>query len=131
MGQETRGIYPDGNGLWQVDKWKWNTRFRQRGFESLDEAERWLIKQLGMMRETVVHGRRTTYTFDQAAAHYVGLHTEKASIETEIFMLKSVMPHIGTLDLHQVHDGTLVPFKTKRLEEGRSHKTINLALGVV
>ena len=51
MGQNTRGIYPEKNGLWQVDKWKRGTRFRQRGFTSFDEAERWLIKELGAARE--------------------------------------------------------------------------------
>ena len=131
MGQNTRGIYPEDNGLWQVDKWKRGTRFRQRGFESFDEAERWLITQLADQREVLVHGQRATYTFDQAAAHYIGLHEHKASLETEIFMLTSVMPYIGKLELHQVHDGTLAPYQTARLAEGRAHKTINLALGVV
>lgn len=131
MGQNTRGIYPDQNGLWQIDRSKWGTRFRQRGFKSYDEAERWLIQALGELRETVVPGKRTIYTFDQAAAHYVSLHAEKASIETEIYMLQGVMPHIGKLDLHQVHDATLLPFKNERLMEGRAHKTVNLALGVV
>lgn len=131
MGQNTRGIYPDQNGLWQIDRSKWGTRFRQRGFKSYDEAERWLIQALGELRETVVHGKRATYTFDQAAAHYVSLHAKKASIETEIYMLKGVMPYIGKLDLHQVHDATLLPFKNERLKEGRAHKTVNLALGVV
>lgn len=131
MGQNTRGIYPEDNGLWQVDKWKRGTRFRQRGFESFDEAERWLITQLADQREVLVHGQRATYTFDQAAAHYISLHEQKASLETEIFMLTSVMPYIGKLELHQVHDGSLAPFQTARLAEGRAHKTINLALGVV
>ncbi len=131
MGQKTRGIYVGKDGLWEVDKWKWSTRFRQCGFPSFDEAERWLIKELGAAREVVVHGKRNTHTFDQAAGHYVGLSAKKASIETEIYMLKSVMPYIGALELHQVHDGTLAPFKSKRLEEGMAHKTINLALGVV
>ncbi len=131
MGQNTRGIYPEDNGLWQVDKWKRGTRFRQRGFESFDEAERWLITQLAGQREVLVHGQRATYTFNQASAHYISLHEQKASLETEIFMLTSVMPYIGKLDLHQVHDGSLAPFQTARLAEGRAHKTINLALGVV
>lgn len=131
MGQKTRGIYPDTNGLWQVDKWKRGTRFRQRGLASYDEAERWLIAQLAAQREVLVHGQRTVATFDQAAAHYISLHEHKASLETEIYMLKSVMPHIGHLDLRQVHDGSLAPYKTQRLAEGRAHKTINLALGVV
>jgi integrase len=131
MGQNTRGIYPEKNGLWQVDKWKRGTRFRQRGFTSFDEAERWLVKQLSEQREVLVHGERASYTFNEAAAHYITLHEQKVSLETEIFMLKSVMPFIGHLALHQVHDGTLAPFKTQRLAEGRAHKTINLALGVV
>lgn len=131
MGQTTRGIYPEKNGLWQVDKWKWGTRFRQCGFQSFDAAESWLIRQLNEKREAMLHGTRIGRTFDQAAAHYITLNEAKASLETEIYMLNSVMPHIGTLELHQVHDGTLAPYKTKRLEEGRSHKTVNLALGVV
>ncbi len=131
MGQKTRGIYPDTNGLWQVDKWKRGTRFRQRGLASFDEAERWLIAQLAAQREVLVHGQRTAATFNQAAAHYISLHEQKASLETEIYMLKSVMPHIGHLDLRQVHDGSLAPFKAQRLAQGRAHKTINLALGVV
>ena len=131
MGQKTRGIYPDTNGLWQVDKWKRGTRFRQRGLASFDEAERWLIAQLAAQREVLVHGQRTAATFNQAAAHYISLHEQKASLETEIYMLKSVMPHIGHLDLRQVHDGSLATFKAQRLAQGRAHKTINLALGVV
>lgn len=131
MGQKTRGIYPDTNGLWQVDKWKRGTRFRQRGLASFDEAERWLIAQLAAQREVLVHGQRTAATFNQAAAHYISLHEQKASLETEIYMLKSVMHYIGHLDLRHVHDGSLAPYKAQRLADGRAHKTINLALGVV
>ena len=131
MGQNTRGIYPEENGLWQVDKCKRGTRFRQRGFESFDEAERWLITQLSGQREVVVHGQRATYTFNQASAHYISLNGNKVSLENEIHLLKGVMPYIGTLLLHQVHDGSLASFRTARLENGYAHKTINLALGVV
>lgn len=131
MGQSTRGIYPEKNGLWEVDKWKRGTRFRQCGFQSYAEAESWLIRQLNDQREAMIHGSRVDRTFDQAAAHYITLHEAKTSLETEIFMLNSVMPYIGRLELHQVHDSTLAQYKSKRLQEGRSHKTINLALGVV
>lgn len=41
------------------------------------------------------------------------------------------MPYIGTLELGNIHDDTLAPYKTARLAEGRSHKTVNLAVGVV
>lgn len=131
MGHKTSGVYPDKNGQWQIDKWQFGTRFRQRGFVSFEEAQRWLIEQLAAHRATVLHGVRERKTFDQAAAHYVQLHADKASITTEIYMLQSVMPHIQHLELAQVHDGTLAPFVTARLQEGRAHKTINLALAVV
>ncbi len=132
MGQKMRGIYPDKNtDSWEVDKWWRGTRFRQRGFASYEEAERWLIKQLGDKREVVLHGARTVRTFEQAAAHYVLTHQDKVSLTTEIILLQSTMQHIGQLTLAQVHDGTLSPFVAERKKAGRKNKTINLALGVV
>ena len=130
MGQKTRGIYPEENGTWTVDKWWRGSRLRLRGCSSFEEAERWLIAQLAAKREVVVHGARQVRTFKAAAAHYVAINQDKTSIETEIYLLKNLMPHVGALELHQVHDSTLAPYITDRLAKGRSHKTINLALGV-
>lgn len=132
MGQKMRGIYPEKNtNTWEVDKWWRGTRFRQRGFAGYEEAERWLIKQLGDKREVVLHGARAARTFEQAAAHYVLTHQDKVSLNTEIILLQSAMPHIGQLTLAQVHDGTLAPYVAERKQAGRKNKTINLALGVV
>lgn len=131
MGRSTRGIHPDEGGTWQVDKIWRGTRFRQRGFTSAGEAQAWLIKQLEELRTVTLHGARPKRTFDQAAAHYVTIFQDKVSIETETSWLKSVMPHIGHLQLNQVHDGTLAPYVAKRLAQGRSHKTVNSGLGIV
>lgn len=131
MGQQTRGIYPEKNGTWTVDKWWRGSRLRQRGCGSFEEAESWLIKQLAAKREVVIHGARAARTFKEVAGHYVKTYQDKTSIETEIHLLKNLMPNIGALQLHQVHDATLAPYSTARLAKGRSHKTINLALGVV
>jgi len=84
-----------------------------------------------VLRAERLHGVRRSRTFDEAAAHYVVQQQGKASIETEIHLLKAVMPHVGALALEAVHDATLAPFVRERLALGRSHKTINLALGVV
>lgn len=138
MGQSTRGIYPDGN-TWSIDKRWRGHRFRQRGFASFAEAEGWLTRQLEARRQEVLLGVLPTRTFDQAAAHYVLTHQDKPSLETEITLLngpkkrpaEGLMHYIGGLELHQVHDQSLAPFKTARLAAGRSHKTVNLALGVV
>jgi integrase len=131
MGQSTRGIYPDNEGAWQVDKWWGNARLRKRGFGSFEEAEHWLIRQLDELRVVLIHGERPNRTFDVAAAHYLLLYQAKTSIVTETYLLQSVMPVIGALLLPQVHDGSLAPYVSARLAQGRSHKTINLALGVV
>ena len=132
MGQQMRGIYPyEKNGTWEIDKWWRGTRFRQRGFLSFEEAESWLINQLSRLRAVKVHGQREVRTFDDAAAHYLTVHQDKKSIITETYMLTSLMPTIGQLELHHVHDATLAPYVTARLKAGRSHKTVNLALGVV
>lgn len=131
MGRKTSGIYPGEDGTWQVDKWAHGTRLRQRGFTDFAEAERWLIKRLNELRETKLHGDRASRLFSEAAAHYLLLNQAKTSIVTETYLLKSVMPSIGNVALDQLHDGTLAPYVQKRLGEGRSHKTINLALGIV
>ncbi|MBL0918008.1 MAG: tyrosine-type recombinase/integrase [Hydrogenophaga sp.] len=133
MGRTTPGVYPDPSkpGYWQVDKWFKGHRFRQRGFESADEAQGWLIGEISKKRTELLHGTRPARNFDEAAAHYLLTHQTKASIATEIHLLKSVMPHIGTLALHQIHDSTLAPYVNARLAAGLAHKTINLALGVV
>lgn len=130
MGQKTAGIYGAGES-WYVDKWWRGSRLCKRGFTSYGEAEGWLIRQLADLRAVKLHGERPRRTFDDAATHYLETNQEKTSIVTEIHLLTSVMPYIGHLELHQVHDGTLAPYKTARLQEGRAHKTINLALAVV
>lgn len=96
MGRTTRGIYPDENGSWQVDKYWRGTRLRQRGFESAGEAEGWLIRQLEQLRTVAIYGERPTRTFEQAAVHYLQTHQDKVSLETDTYLLKSVMPYIGT-----------------------------------
>jgi integrase len=131
MGRNTGGIYPGENGTWQVDRWWKNTRLRQRGFGSFEEAERWLIKRLEELRAVVVHGERAKRLFDEVAAHYLLEFKDKASIVTETYLLQGIMPTIGHLAIDQIHDGTLAPYVSARLAAGKSHKTINLGLGTV
>lgn len=131
MGRRTTGVYPGEEGTWQVDKWYRNTRLRQRGFASVEEAESWLIRHLEQLRAEDVHGKRPDRLFSEAAAHYLLKYQDKASIVSESYHLKSVMPFIGHLSLPQVHDGTLAPYVESRLAAGRAHKTINLGLASV
>lgn len=131
MGRNTTGVKPEKNGFWKVDKlWKGRRLFR-RGFLSHEEAEGWLVQQLGVQRGQVLHGIRPVMSFEQASCRYLEDHQNKTSLETDIYMLQSVLPYIKSLPLPAVHDMALKPFIRARLKAGRSHKTINLALGVV
>jgi len=77
--------------------------------------------------------KESKITFAHAAARYLEqeLRTEKASLETETYLLAPVVKLIGDLPLNQVHDGTLKEFVDERLADGISHKSINLSLGVL
>ena len=130
MGRKQSGIYRDKQGDWWVDKVYRGTRLRNR-FESHEEAENWLIRQLEILRQAHLFGVRKKWTFNEAAAKYLLDHQEKVSLQTDIYMLESIMPHIGQLTLDQIHDATLAPYIKQRKADGRSHKTINLALALV
>jgi len=130
MGRKQSGIYRDKQGDWWVDKVYHGTRLRNR-FESAEEAENWLIRQMEILRQAHLFGVRKKWTFNEAAAKYLLDHQEKVSLQTDIYMLESIMPHIGQLTLDQIHDGTLAPYVKQRKADGRSHKTINLALALV
>lgn len=131
MGRKATGIYPRTEGTWQVDKWYAGTRLFKRGFASFEEAEKWLIRRLEQLRAVEIHGRRPQRTFSEAAAHYLLKFQEKASIVSETYHLKSVMPTIGHLPINQIHDGALAPHVKSRLAAGRAHKTVNLELAIV
>lgn len=130
MGRQTTGIYPGNDGRWHVDKVWRGTRLRE-SFGSHQEAEGWLIKRLEQLRAALVHGERADRTFGEAAAHYLLTNQTKVSIVTESYLLDKLVPMIGSKSLQHIHDGTLAPFVEERLRDGKSHKTVNLALGVV
>jgi integrase len=131
MGRRVPGIYPGSEGTWTVDKWYANTRLFRRGFADFEEAEKWLIRHLEQLRAAEVHGKRPGRSFSEAAANYLLKYQDKASIVSETYHLRSVMPTIGHLPIHQVHDGALAPHVEKRLAAGRAHKTVNLELAIV
>jgi integrase len=130
MGRKQSGIYQDDSSRWCVDKIYKGTRLRER-FEKFEEAESWLIRQLEILRQVNLFGARRERSFNEAAAKYVMDHQAKVSLQTDIYMLQSIMPFIGDLTLDKIHDATLTPYVSKRLSDGRSHKTINLALAIV
>ncbi len=130
MGRTQSGIYQDQQGFWWVDKVFKGTRLRNR-FERFEEAESWLILQLEQLRQKFHFGVRQKHTFDEAAAKYLLDHREKVSLQTDIYLLEKLVPFIGKLTLDQIYDQTLAAYVKQRKDDGQSHKTINLGLGIV
>ena len=73
-----------------------------------------MICQLEILRKINLFGARKQRTFNEAAAKYLVDHQDKVSLQTDIYMLKSIMPFIGKLALDKIHDATLAAYVSKR-----------------
>lgn len=127
---KTTGVQKTDNG-YDIDKVYKGKRIRERGFESFESAEAWLINEMDRINREKAVGQRISRTFDEAAAYYLVRSDGKKSLVSEVYHLQAVMPFIGHLPLDQVHNGTLDGFIQARKAKGRKHKTINLSLSVV
>lgn len=131
MGRQ-QGVYFDArSGQWRVDKVFRGERIQSRHGSHQDAQ----FSLLARMAEIQAQGpiKERTLTLSEAAARYL-IEQErlgKVSLKTEATLLEPIVELIGHLTLDQIHDGTLQRFVDKRLDEGKAHKTINLALSVV
>ena len=130
MGRPQSGIYRDKEGYWWVDKVYAGIRLRRRFGQDLGEAQDWLIRELEQLRQAKLFGARRKWTFDEASAKYLLDHQDKVSLETDICLLRTLMPFIGKLTLDQIHDGTLAPYVAHRKGKGLAHKTVNLGIAL-
>jgi hypothetical protein len=69
--------------------------------------------------------------FRNCAARYLAQRHERRSLATMQIHVRSLLPHIGDLEPHQVHDATLAPFIASRVAAGASGTTINRTLEIV
>ena len=70
-------------------------------------------------------------TFADCAARYLVQSREKRSLQAIEVHLRALLPHIGHLEPHQVHDETLRPFVSQRIASCVTAITINRSLEVV
>jgi integrase len=119
-------------GLWHIDKRINGQRVCQStGTADLEEAERFLARQVEESRQAQVYGVRPSRTFEEAAAKFVLENQHKRSLDNDIGLLKQLMPWIGAVTLNHLHRGTLKPWVEHRLKEGVSNGTINHGLKIV
>ena len=118
----------------------WHIQKRVKGYGTLyesthtsdfEEAQRYLAHRLEQIREEVVYGAKPRITFEQAAERYVEEYRHLKSMPTIITELKRVMPLIGSLQVDDIYDETLKPFKTQCSEQGLAAGTVNKTLSHV
>lgn len=118
--------------FWYIDKKIFGRRIcESTGTNNLVEAEKYLIKRIEEVRQTVLFGVRQSRLFREAATKYLKENQYKASIVNDAINLKQLDRFIGHLPLEKVHNETLAAFIQARKKEGVKTKTINLALSVV
>lgn len=139
----TRGISLESDGSRTVDKvWRGERIFARLGQISQEEAERWLANETARCETEQRHRRGSSRPlFADCAARYLNESKKKRSVEVIAWHIKLLLPYIGDMEIHQVHDATLEAFKTDRLAglpaapgalpEPVSPTTVNRSLEVV
>jgi integrase len=132
MAKRTPGLQKR-NGVWCIDKRiKGYGRICEScGTNSLDEAERYLVRRLEQIRQAVIYGIRPTRTFAQAAKKYLEENQHKRSLDRDVYALNAVLPSIGDLPLERIHNDSLARYKVKRANLGMAVGTINKELAIV
>lgn len=128
--QQIPGIYREEGRGWCVDKIVKGKRLRHSGSGTKEEAEGWLIDELGRLNHAPQAASQgpVRRTFDEAAGHFVRIYGSKPSINEDVKHLAWLTPFIGSLYLDQIYDATLKPFVDARLKDGCKSQTINLSL---
>jgi len=132
MGRREIGLRKRGD-VWHIDKCvKGYGRLREStGTGNRDEAERYMTHRLEEIHRAKYYGVRPTRTFAKAAQRYLDENQHLRAINRSAYALKALLPHIGSLPVEQVHDGTLTEFKKARLAAGMAAGTVNKELSVV
>jgi hypothetical protein len=129
--QRTSGLTKRG-GIWHIDKQFRGARVcESTGTGDIGQAKEYLAKRVIELRETRLYGTRELRSFRSAATKYLQDYNHKKRIKDDALQLKQLDPFIGSLELKQVHMGSLQDFIAKRRQDGVKTKTLNMALAVV
>ena len=105
--------------------------YKTTGESDLQKAEAYVAWLTEEIRKEIRDGVRPKRTFRDASTRYLKENMHLSSIADSALHIKALDPFIGQVCLHNIHDGTLQPFKDARYEEGVKATTINRALEVV
>ena len=123
-------IGPDGQRF--LDKLYRGVRIGMRlGGVTQEQAEQRLQTEVERIELELKRRANGRPLFRDCAARYRVQCREKRSIEAIRIHVRQLLPHIGHLEPHQVHDPTLGSFIAERVSAGASATTINRSLEVV
>jgi integrase len=132
MGRKrTPGLYKR-KGVWHIDKTVQGRRLCEScGTDNLEEAEKYLARQLESLRQASVYGVRPKRLFREAATKYLLDNPNKLSLYDDAYTLKLLDKFIGHLALEAVHMGSLQGFIKARQADKVKNRTINHGLQIV
>jgi len=128
----TPGITIDTEGNYFIDKLYHGTRICMRlGQTTIEQAQARLKREVAQVDVELLRRAHARPLFRDCAARYLAQRHERRSLATMQIHVRLLLPHIGDLEPHQVHDATLAPFIASRVTAGASATTINRSLEVV
>ena len=132
MGQRKLPGLVKRGGTWHIDKQIGGKRVcESTGTSDHAKAQELLAKRLEDARVARTYGIRDDHTFRAAATKYLLEHKHKRSISDDALHLRQLDPYVGSLQIREVHMGSLQKFIAARKASGVKTKSINIALGVV
>jgi len=128
----TPGITVGVDGHRFIDKRYRGVRIGMRvGAITQDQAERRLQLEIARVDVDLQRAAHRRPLFSDCAGRYLAQCREKRSFEVMQIHVRALLPYIGCLEPHQVHDATLAAFVSRRIADGVSATTINRSLEVV
>jgi hypothetical protein len=128
----TPGITLGADGRYFIDKRYRGVRIGMRvGTMSQELAEQRLQAEMQQVDVELARRARARPLFRDCAARYLVQCRDKRSLQAIQIHVRALLPHIGHLEPHQVHDATLASFVSQRIAAGVSATTINRSLEVV
>ncbi len=123
---------------WHIDKQYRGRAIRKSCFTGDRQiAESILIQMMSEIDRAVDFKQRQSHTFVEASIRFIEERSKAPGVETDIHLLKGLMPYVGDMQLDSIHDGTLARFVHHRLsglgefDKPVKTRTVNASLQLV
>lgn len=128
----TPGIRADRDGRRIIDKDHRGVAIYLRlGSVSQERAEQRLVDEIAKVNAELERNAHPRPRFADCAARYLAESRNKRSVGASAWHVRLLTSYIGTLEIQQIHDGTLERFVADRVASSVTATTINRSLEVV